>query len=212
MQQKTLIKGALGVLALGAFVVLWPRLLPGNPNGAPAAQTAAAFAAAPVDPFVRRKQKHESALATMKKPQQRFYTLTETAVFAVDNKQWDKAEKYAHELLKLAPKFPKDWNYGNAIHKGHLVLGHVALHRNEMATAKAELLAAGKTPGSPQLDTFGPNMSLAKALTEKGETKIVIAYFDECSRFWAPRFSKLSEWRDDVMAGRTPDFGANLVY
>lgn len=209
MQRKTLLKGAILILGIVAFVVLWPRVLPQNTEVAEAVPTSGT---APVDPFVRRKQKQESALATMKNPQQRFYALTEVAMFAVDNKQWDKAEKYARELLKIAPQFPKDWNYGNAIHKGHLVLGHVALHRNDIETAKTELLAAGKTPGSPQLNSFGPNMSLAKALLDKGETETVIAYFDECSVFWKRHLAKLSEWREDVMAGRMPNFGANLVY
>ena len=212
MQRKNGLKGALLVLGVGAFAVLWPRLLPGDPNAAPTAKVVAASGAASVDPFVRRKQKQERQMATLKNPQQRFYALPQVAMFALDNQEWDKAEKYARELLKVAPQFPKDWNYGNAIHKGHLVLGHVALHRNDLETAKSELLAAGQTPGSPQLNSFGPNMSLAKALLDKGENETVIAYFDECSTFWQTRFSKLPEWRSDVMAGRTPDFGANLVY
>lgn len=211
MKKNKLVKGALGVLAMGAFALLWPRLLPGKPGGEPAAQRVSAAAAAN-DPFVKRKQKWEKQLTTVKDPKVRFSLLTEVAMFAVDNQEWDQAEKYARELLKLAPQFPRNWNYGNAIHKGHLVLGHVALHRNDIQTAKAELLAAGKTPGSPTLNSFGPNMSLAKALLDKGEKDVVIAYFDLCSVFWKQHLAKLSEWRDDVMAGRAPRFGANLVY
>ena len=39
----------------------------------------------------------------------------------------EDARKYAKELLTLAQKFQNDWNYGNAIQDGNLVLGRIAL-------------------------------------------------------------------------------------
>ena len=67
---------------------------------------------------------------------------------------------------------------------GHMVLGRVALKRGDVETAKRELLLAGATPGSPQLDSFGPNMSLAKDLLEKKQADTVIEYFALCVKFW----------------------------
>jgi hypothetical protein len=75
-----------------------------------------------------------------------------------------KAEAYAHELLSASANFPKDWNYGNAIYDGHQALGLIAVHKNDIETARRELLESGKTPGSPTLNSFGPYMTLAKEL------------------------------------------------
>ena len=38
---------------------------------------------------------------------------------------WDKARIYAERLLSSATD-KKDWNYGNAIHHGNLLLGRIA--------------------------------------------------------------------------------------
>jgi hypothetical protein len=43
------------------------------------------------------------------------------------------AESYANELLAGAPSYPKDWNYGNAIFSGNMLLGRVALRRDKRA-------------------------------------------------------------------------------
>jgi hypothetical protein len=122
------------------------------------------------------------------------------------------ARQYASELLTLAPKYTGNWNYGNAIQDGHLVLGRLAVKAGNIEEAKHELLEAGKSPGSPQMNSFGPNMSLAKDLLEKGERATVLQYFNLCSKFWTMDYGKLSQWSSDVKAGNMPDFGANLLY
>ena len=44
------------------------------------------------------------------------------------NKGDDRAAKAsAEELARLAPKYPKDWNYGNAVQDANVVLGRLAL-------------------------------------------------------------------------------------
>ena len=78
--------------------------------------------------------------------------------------------------------------------------------------AHNRLLEAGKSPGSPQMDTFGPNMSLARDLVEKGERETVLQYFELCRKFWKLGQDRLDQWTKDVRAGQMPDFGANLLY
>ena len=82
----------------------------------------------------------------------------------------EKAESYAREML-ITAETEKDescnWNYGNAIHDSHNILGRVALRRNDIDAAKKHLIKAGRTKGSPQLDTFGTSMVLAKELLER---------------------------------------------
>jgi len=144
---------------------------------------------------------------------QRFDGLAAAAKAAFDSGDLNAAEGYAKELLADAPSYPKSWNYGNAIFFGNMVLGRVALRRDKnVALASNFLLASGKTPGSPQLNSFGPNMSLAKDLLAAGERDTVLAFFRECGLFWKNQFSKLDQWTAMVKGGGEPEFGANLVY
>jgi len=144
----------------------------------------------------------------------RFLSLRGVAARALERGDQDRAARLARELLTLAEEYRTDWNYGNAIHHGHLLLGRVALVRGDLSAAGAELLEAGRTPGSPQLNSFGPNMALARELLQKGQTAPVREYFSLCRRFWMPQFAdaKLKEWESDLTAGREPRFGPHLVY
>jgi hypothetical protein len=142
----------------------------------------------------------------------RFVILPDWCKCAVKRGQNDRATTLAQELLDLAHRYPNDWNYGNAIHHGHMVLGRVALAAGDVAKARAELLAAGQTPGSPQLNSFGPNMRLAQELLRVGEHDVVLEYFEHCRRFWSMGDKRLAEWIDDIARGRAPNFGPNLDY
>jgi hypothetical protein len=122
----------------------------------------------------------------------------------------DKAVAYANEMLAAAQQDKKGWNYGNAIHDGHAALGLVALRKNDIGSARNELLEAGKTPGSPQLDSFGPDMTLANELLKKGERDVVIEYFGLCRSFWKLGTSQLDAWTATVRRGETPIFLTNL--
>jgi tetratricopeptide (TPR) repeat protein len=121
-----------------------------------------------------------------------------------------KAEKYAKRLLSLKDENENGWNSGNAVHHGNLILGRVALRAGDVNKAKDYLLKAGATKGSPQLDSFGPNMALAKELLDGGEREVVLEYFTRCGKFWDR--DELKAWREQVEQGKTPQFGANLVY
>jgi hypothetical protein len=131
--------------------------------------------------------------------------LPEMALKAAALGQDEKAKAWAAELLASA-KNPKDWNYGNAIHAGHSVLGLVALHSDDMGAARQELLAAGNTPGSPQLNSFGPNMVLASELLKKGERDTVLEYFELCRKFWKMGGPQLDSMSATVKQGGTPAF------
>jgi hypothetical protein len=109
-----------------------------------------------------RLDKAKQALAAASSDELKFYALRDAAKLSFEVGNIEDARKYADELLQLAARFPKDWNYGNAVHDGKMVLGRVALKNGKLDEAKQRLLAAGKTPGSPQLDSFGPNMSLER--------------------------------------------------
>src|SRR5262249_21292520 len=118
----------------------------------------------------------------------------------------------ARSLIAAAPKFGDDWNYGNAIHQANLALGEIALAQGDVPRACERLLAAGATPGSPQLDSFGPNMRLALRLLQRGEQHAVIEYLERCRKFWKMERGLIDRWKAEVEAGQTPQFGANLLY
>lgn len=142
-----------------------------------------------------------------------FLGLRDAAERALRRGQLDKTSRLAQELLDLAEQYRHDFHYGNAVHHGHRLLGEVALRRGDIGRAREELLAAGRTPGSPQLNSFGPNMRLAKALLEVGERDVVLQYFELCGVFWKHDIQgSLSGWTAAVREGRMPEFRGNLIY
>ncbi|HYW45668.1 MAG TPA: hypothetical protein VE959_22580 [Bryobacteraceae bacterium] len=141
----------------------------------------------------------------------RYYVLAVAAKLAVRASALDDARGYGQELLQSATG-PKDWNFGNAVFFGNMVLGQVALRQGNIDSARSYLLASGKTPGSPQLNSFGPNMSLARDLIESGQREAVVSFFDECRAFWKLDRGKLQQWSEQVNSGHVPDFGTNLLY
>jgi hypothetical protein len=134
------------------------------------------------------------------------------ALAALERSDTAKAELYARELLALAEDYRTDWTYGNAVHHGHVVLGLAALVRGDRNLAASELLAAGRTPGSPQLRSFGPNMQLAAALLDLGIREPVLEYLELCRSFWELGHARLDQWTEEIRDGRVVQFGANLIY
>src|SRR6266404_5865228 len=67
------------------------------------------------------------------------------AAFAADD--YVRAERYAEEALEAALHGVFWWT-GDAVHQGNIVLGRLAMRRNDIEEAKRRLIAAGKTSGS----------------------------------------------------------------
>jgi thiol-disulfide isomerase/thioredoxin len=129
------------------------------------------------------------------------------------------------EALQLGKDLLRDnvdrssWNYGNVVYDANQIMGMAALKQGRVAPAENYLLAAGRTPGSPQLDSFGPDMKLAQALYAHGEHRVVVTFLDEVARFWAvapanepkqflPLFAShaatLKHWKGQIAAGQRP--------
>ncbi len=136
--------------------------------------------------------------------------LADIAKTALDAGRIDLAQNYAQQMLDTSDQ--ASWNAGNLVHHGNLILGRIALSQGKLAEAKSHLLSAGKTNGSPQLNSFGPNMTLAKEFLEKGETDVVLKYFQLCKKFWRSGHDRLDKWSKEVKADITPQFGGNLLY
>jgi hypothetical protein len=105
-----------------------------------------------------------------------------------------------------------------------MIRGLCALKRGQVSGAEGFLLAAGRCAGSPQLNTFGPNMRLAAALLDAGSSEVVLQYLEDCKAFWEMEtkddegkrvltgVARLDQWATEVREGKTPDFGPNLAY
>lgn len=132
-------------------------------------------------------------------------SMAETAFAAGDI---EKARKYASALLESANK-GENWDLGNCIHTGNTILGRIALKEGDIAKAKQCLVAAGKCGGSPQLDSFGPDMTLASELLARGERETVIQYLELCGRFW--KKDATDKWIGEIKNGQTPQLNTMFV-
>jgi hypothetical protein len=91
-----------------------------------------------------------------------------------------EARRAADGLLATAAAHgPNDSDYGNCLHSGHILRGYVHLFDNDLEGAAVQLGAAAQTPGSPQLDSFGPDLTLAWGLLRRGRDDAVLAYLPQ---------------------------------
>jgi len=138
--------------------------------------------------------------------------LTTAALKAGDT---NRAKAYAVELLQNLDVTLDSWNYGNMIYDYNSLLGQIALSEGKPDEAAKFLLAAGKTPGSPQLNSFGPSFTLAKALLQQGrpEDRATVAKFlDDVAVFWHNPYKEMKvknreqieAWKKEILDGKIP--------
>jgi hypothetical protein len=124
--------------------------------------------------------------------------------FALD--RIEKARLHAEQML-VSTDDPER-GYSDAVHNGHLLLGRIAVHENDLERAKAELTLAGQAGATRMVPVFGPDMRLAAELLARGEREVVIRYLSSCRSFWGR--GPIDDWVATIHAGRIPDFGRNL--
>ena len=149
----------------------------------------------------------EKALANAVTENQKFFVLDDLARARLALGDTAKAAELAKTVLAMAERMPNDWNYGNAIHHGNLVLGQIALANGNLDEAKGRLLAAGRTKGSPQLNSFGPSWELAQDLLNHGERTAVLNYIALVRAFWKNHDANLDSWDAAIRAGAVPRLG-----
>ena len=164
------------------------------------------------DLAVQAMDASEDALDLAHGAGQRRLVLPDGARAAYESGAFNRAEMWAYEMLADANGYQNDRNYADEIHYGNIVLGLLALQKNDLKGAGDHLVAAADIAGNPRIDTLGPNMMLARELLRKHDRKPVLKYLDACGKFWKSGDKKLKRWRSEVIAGVMPDFGANLNY
>jgi len=133
----------------------------------------------------------------------RYYALDGMAQAALEAGANEKAAAYAKELIAGTPEHRRE---ADAVFDAHLVLGRVALRSGDVAAASAQLIEAGRTTGSPIIETLGPNMTLARELLDKGERSAVLVFLGECRTFWKNGGEQLDAWTAALHNGGTPVF------
>jgi hypothetical protein len=136
----------------------------------------------------------------------RAMSLPDVAEAAVEVGELDKAATLAQEMLAcgMGPVAPWDPNAPDLAHHGHTTLGRLALRAGDLDGAEEHLRLAGASHGSPTLNSFGPEFSLANELLGRGRTEVVVEYLDLCRRFWRMDYGMLDRWTAEIQAGRRP--------
>lgn len=133
----------------------------------------------------------------------------------------NQAKTFAIELLRNLDEKRDAWNYGNLIYHYNSLLGQIALREGKPDEAVKYLIAAGKTPGSPQLNSFGPTFKLAKELLQLGRSEdrtTVGKFLDDVARFWAnpdtardyvkadkvKQREQIEAWKKEIFDGKIP--------
>jgi hypothetical protein len=89
-------------------------------------------------------------------------------------------------------------------HSAHTVMGLIALQCGDLLVAARHLRESGEVVGNPRLSSYGPAMSLAGELCERGRWDDVAAYLEACTAFWSD--DRLLRWREQVARKERPDF------
>ncbi|MCG8084077.1 MAG: hypothetical protein AB2689_23435 [Candidatus Thiodiazotropha taylori] len=134
----------------------------------------------------------------------RFYVISREIDEALFTNELERVSSLAKEYLELSEKYPKNWNYGNATHNAHVALGIVELRKKNITASASHLVLAGQSTGSPQLDSFGPDLKLANVLLKKGQREAVAKYLSGVKRFWEMDEGRIDSWLKDIEAGKTP--------
>ena len=156
------------------------------------------------DRMKRALRAQQQALAKEPKAQSKRYLLDDLAEMAFDCGEPNLARRAALKSVHQARKY-RDWYTGNAIHDGNAILGRIALAEGDVKKALIHLKEASRTPGSPQLNSFGPNMTLAQELLKLGERKAVLSYLAACKKFWKSTSRRIDACIKRIEQGENPD-------
>lgn len=136
---------------------------------------------------------------------QRFYALEDLIQEDYSSNHHDSAKALLSEYLELADVYRCNWNYGNAIHDANRFLGLMSIKNGKIDEATGYLLKAGKSAGSPQLDSFGPELDLANLLLKLGQQDEVVRYLKDIEAFWEMHDGRINRWIAEIERGGQPD-------
>jgi tetratricopeptide (TPR) repeat protein len=135
----------------------------------------------------------------------RFYSLEDLISAEYEKGNYEAAVEYINEYLALAAVYEGNWNYGNAIHDGYRYLGLISYDRGDLDEAAEYLKKSSESTGSPQLDTFGPELDLASLLLQEGKVEEVSIYLKGIRKFWEMDNGAIDSWLEQINNGERPE-------
>jgi hypothetical protein len=145
---------------------------------------------------------------------QRAQRMARIAFCALAAGELDRSRQACSEMLQS--ESPPDAMQAHA-HLAHVVLGRIALRRNDVEAAREELRAAGRTAWLRGIHPGEPSMDLADELLERGEREAVSEYLQVLldGAQGSPRakntwhvdqwIDRLIAWKALLQAGRKPE-------
>jgi hypothetical protein len=118
---------------------------------------------------------------------------------------WERSEKYASDLLALAPKFKSDSHYGDAVFEGNVVLAAHALRAGDVKKSVKYMRDARQATSLSDDFQYGvPSLEqrLVNYLLRAGERESVVEFLDHAARLNAFSRKRLLQDAADVRAGR----------
>jgi hypothetical protein len=141
-------------------------------------------------------------------PADRLLLLPEIAWYEWKIGHSDRAEALAREMLGDPDLGHKT---GDGVYYANVVLGMIALRKDDVPTAKHYLIEAARTPGSPWLSQGTQDMGLALELLRLGEREAVLDYLELSKRFWKRDLALLDRWQTMVRSGDIPNFDRDRI-
>lgn len=93
----------------------------------------------------------------------------------------------------------------DCVHDAETIFGMVALKENNLPRAKRHLKRSAEVKTSPVLGSFGPKLTLARALLNAGEKQAVLDYLTACQKFSTSIKIEYGFLKEDIEHGRTPE-------
>jgi hypothetical protein len=151
-------------------------------------------------------EEEEKALSLSTEEFERFDSLQRLPFRAYAAGKMEKAQTYANQVLEASGNFKDSkWLYSLTVHRAHIVLGLVAVGRDQLKLAGEELIK------STEIDVPDPklpwvDLRLADALLDRGERQVVLEYLKACEGPWESGRESLQLWSATIRHGRRPDF------
>lgn len=166
-------------------------------------------------------EKGEQALSQIKKERSRERDrdrkelLKTLSKVGLELKQYDRTRAFATELILDFGDDPYEFGYEEAVHKGNIVLGRIALAENDIAKAKEHLLIAIKATLRSEFVWLSEiDLDLARELLAKGEKDAVVEYLRLCLSLrerdkeaeerYKSEISALKSWQEQIKTGKVP--------
>jgi hypothetical protein len=161
-----------------------------------------------------RRQEADKALTELREAQgrlasdeQRRFLLADLGALALEAGRLVEARRCGDDMIRFAVDHPADPHAPVLWHRGHVLLGRVALAASAPESAKLHLMESAKLyRPSARLAAQGPDLSLAQVLLERGERAMVMEYLQAVSVWWKHDDGRLLQWKQALRAGRKPEF------